>query len=97
MLRHVVMFKLSEAAPAGTREAILAGLDRLRSLPMVSSYSFGTDLGLGVGTYDMVLVGDFADADAWRAYMAEPSHVGLVNTLIRPNVSARSAIQYEVP
>jgi hypothetical protein len=96
MLRHVVMFKLDEAAPAGTMETILAGLARLRKLPMVSSYSFGTDLGVGTGTYDVVLVGEFADTDAWRAYMADPTHLEFVNTVIRPNVSARAAVQYEV-
>ncbi len=97
MFRHVVMFRWSEDGVSDdTKAAISAGLDRLADLPATQAYKHGPDAGVSDGNWDYVVVGDFANVDDYQTYATDPGHVALIADLIKPNISARAAVQYEI-
>ena len=89
------MFKWTDEATSEGKAAISAGLDALGELDVVRSYIHGPDAGVGDGNWDYAVVGDFADLDDYRTYAADAGHQELIAELIRPNIGARAAIQYE--
>ncbi len=96
MFRHCVMFRWADGVSDATKAEISAGLDRLATLEAVSSYHHGPDLGVSDGNWDYSIVGDFADEAAYRRYATEAGHLALIAELVKPNISARAAVQYEV-
>ena len=94
MLRHCVMFRWNEGVTAEVTDRVKSGLDALAALDGVAAYRHGPDAGLSDGNWDYVVVGDFIDEAAYRAYGADADHVALINEWIKPNISARAAVQY---
>ncbi len=95
MFRHCVMFRWADGVSDDTKNEISVGLDRLATLDAVSSYHHGPDLGVSDGNWDYGIVGDFADEAAYRTYATEEGHLELIADLIKPNISARAAVQYQ--
>jgi hypothetical protein len=96
MLHHVVLIRLKEDVEEGTAEMLLEALSQLPDLiPNISSYSFGTDLGLAEGNYDLGIVANFADAAAFGRYVAHPAHQRFVTEKLKPVVAERVALQFE--
>lgn len=89
------MFKWADGVSAATKAEISVGLDRLATLDAVSSYHHGPDLGVSDGNWDYGIVGDFEDEAAYRRYATEAGHLALITDLIKPNINARAAVQYE--
>lgn len=96
MFRHCVMLKWAETTSDQSKTEIVAGLDRLATFNCVESYHHGPDLGVSEGNWDYMIVGDFADEAAYREYANEEGHLALIADLIRPNITARAAVQYEM-
>lgn len=96
MIRHCVMFTWNDDVTDEAKAAIADGLDRLASLPGVVKYVHGPDAGLVDGNWDYVVTGDFEDRDAYLGYAVDEGHVELITTMIRPNISARAAVQFEL-
>jgi hypothetical protein len=95
VFRHVVMFKLQPDTTAAQREAILNGLARLpEAIPEIRAFNFGTDAGLAEGNFDVAVVAEFDDVDAYKKYAAHPVHVEFVTTMVRPHLAQRSAVQF---
>jgi hypothetical protein len=90
------MLRWADGVSDATKAEISSGLDRLAGLEAVSEYHHGPDLGVSEGNWDYGIVGDFADEAAYREYASEEGHVALINDLIKPNISARAAVQYRV-
>jgi Stress responsive A/B Barrel Domain len=97
MLRHVVIFTWTEDTDPATREATLAALRRLpEEVGGMTSFQVGPDAGLVEGNAHTALVADFPDVEAFRAYAADPRHLAVIAEHVKPNLAARSAVQYEV-
>lgn len=96
MFRHCVMFKFKAETSAAQRQDIVAQIAGLAQLPMVRNYQFGADAGLAEGNFDFALVADFDDLEAYKAYAVDPIHVAVLTDYLRPNISARSAVQYQL-
>ena len=95
MFRHVVMMKLSETATDADLTAIVENLATLpATVPEILSYSIGRDLGVQDGSFDLVLVADFADQAAFDAYNENQTHLDVIGTYIKPVIAQRSAVQY---
>jgi hypothetical protein len=54
------------------------------------------DAGLVAGNAHVCVTADFDDAAGHAAYTDHPSHVAVLDRLIRPNLEWRSAIQYRL-
>lgn len=95
-LRHVVLLSLAADTSADQRQAVLDGLAALPALvPQITGYSFGRDLALGAGNFDLAVVADFDDADDYRLYAAHPEHMRFVTDVLRPILQSRVAVQFE--
>jgi hypothetical protein len=95
--RHVVMFAWAEGTTTSQQEEVRARLAELPAvIPEVGSLSLGTDAGVNPGNFDFVVVGDFADRDAYIAYRDHPAHRAVVDGYIKPILDRRAAVQYEM-
>lgn len=97
VFRHCVMMKFADEATAEQRQAMRDTVASLPShIPEILNYSVGFDAGLRDDNYHLVVVGDFADKDAYEVYATHPEHVRVVKEVIGPIAVARAAVQYEV-
>ncbi len=97
MIRHVVMFRFREDANEAQRQAVH---DAIAAMPkatgVTKAYAIGGDLGLAEGNFDFAVVGDFADQAAYETYRDHPEHRRIVAEVIRPAITDRAAMQYEI-
>ncbi|MDE0217078.1 MAG: Dabb family protein, partial [bacterium] len=74
--------------------------DAIAAMPeatgVTEAYAIGPDLGLAEDNFDFAVVGDFADQEAYFAYRDHPEHRRIILDIIRPAISDRASIQYEV-
>lgn len=91
MIRHVVMFSLTDTDPAERADAlgnIRARLNALVGLiPGLESIIVEPDLGLIDGHRDFVLISDHTNGDALLGYQAHPSHLEaaeFISSLTKP-------------
>lgn len=96
MLRHCVMFRWIDDASDEAKEAVAAGLGEMARLDCVASMVHGPDAGLVEGNWDYVVNAEFTDDDAYRTYAADPDHLALIAEVIRPILSDRAAVQFEL-
>src|SRR4051794_35828734 len=95
MFRHVVLLRFVPEATAEQRQAVLDGLATLPAqIPELRSYEFGADLGISDGNFDLAVVADVDDADAYRVYASHPAHVAVITERIRPILADRAAVQF---
>jgi len=96
MIRHTVIITLD-----GAEDSLIDSIvDRLRLLPaeipQIVNYTVGRDLGLQSGPPTIVVVGDFHSTNDYLAYSTNPTHVALIEELIRPNATGLSRAQIEI-
>ncbi|WP_420452203.1 Dabb family protein [Ilumatobacter sp.] len=97
MLRHTVLFAWNDDVTADDVAEIASGLDRMAHVvDGIEAYRHGADLGLAEGNLDYAIVADFSTADAYAAYRDHPDHQDLIATTIRPHVSRRVGVQFEL-
>ncbi|CAN5520340.1 Dabb family protein [soil metagenome] len=96
-VRHVVMFTWNDDVPAEHAAGVSAALSELpATIPEITSYAFGTDLGIVDGNHDYAVVADFDDGDAFLVYRNHPAHQQFIADHITGNVAARAAVQFEL-
>lgn len=91
---HIVTFKwrdedFDDAGIAGALSALATGMDG------VLEYRCGNDAGITPGNYDFAIVGRFTDLESFTAYRNHPEHMQILNDMIAPNVSTRTAVQWQ--
>ncbi|WP_067482169.1 Dabb family protein [Actinomadura hibisca] len=95
--RHVVMFEWAEGTTTSQQEEVRTRLAALPAvIPEIRDYSLGHDAGVNEGNFDFVVVGDFADRDAYLAYRDHPAHREVITEVITPIVARRAALQYDL-
>jgi hypothetical protein len=97
-IRHVVTWKLNATEEAERAEQLAAMKSGLESLPAVIPEILALEVGVNAlpgDNFDIVLISDFADADALRRYVEHPDHQ-TVAAYIRSVVGGRSAVDFEV-
>ena len=96
MLRHVVLLELSDTIEPAQVETIVSKLMGLReTIPEIEAYSVGADVGISEGNSLFAIIGDFADAAAYKVYAEDPVHLQVIADHIKPFVTGRTAVQYE--
>jgi hypothetical protein len=95
-IRHVALFRFVEGTTPDQVDALTAELRALpETIPELSGYRVGPDLGLNADSWDYCVVADCDDVDGYRAYVAHPDHQRALADVIRPILAARSSVQYE--
>lgn len=100
MIRHVVSWKLA-ATDVATREqdaaAITAGLASLPSvIPEILELTVGRNVAPYPDNFDLVLIADYESLEALEAYQVHPEHVRVATEIVRPRVTARSNVDFEL-
>jgi hypothetical protein len=97
VLRHVALFRWKPEATAEDVSRVEAALHQLPArIPSIKAYRFGRDLGVQDGNADFALVADFTDQNGLLTYANHPDHKAVIDTLIRPIMAQREAIQYVI-
>jgi hypothetical protein len=97
MIRHIALFRLNEDAPGDARHSLEEGLFQLaQTIPEISSYDFGGDLGLREGNFDFGVVADFENESDFKAYVNHPNHQAFIKDRLTPVVADRVSLQFEV-
>ena len=97
MIRHVGIFTWSAEADATRRATSVQALRRLQQdVGGMQSLVVAEDAGLSDGNGNVVLIADFADAEAFYRYAQDPVHLAVVAEHVRPWLAARSALQYQI-
>ena len=95
MIRHVVSWTLLEQDVAKKAEAASFISAQLMSLPAlipeITSLSVSTNAVAIDGNWDLILIGEYADEAALRAYIEHPEHQKVV-AVIKPYFDKRSAV-----
>ncbi len=98
-IRHIVTWKLAsedESERAEQADRIRAGLESLPAIiPEIESLEVGINALQPGENFDVVLISEFADAEALQRYVAAPAHQEVAG-YIRSVVSGRSAVDFEV-
>lgn len=99
MLRHIITWKLTaenateKLENSATIAAALQGLVPL--IPEIRSLTVASNVVSLDTNWDLVLVADYDDEQALRAYIDHPEHQRVVG-IIRPLVAQRAAVDFLV-
>ena len=95
MIRHIVLFSAKRAEDV---ETILAALKRLREIPEAGRLEVVQNARLDQlsGEIDVIVHGEFADAQALARYKAHPIYQETIG-VVRPLRDLRIAVDYVVP
>ena len=97
MLKHVVSWKIADAASPEGREqiaSIVAGLESLEGVvPSIRALSVGPSVVTGPNHWDLGLIVDFDDEAGLEAYQVHPEHQ-IVAAHIRSLVSEQAAVDF---
>jgi hypothetical protein len=97
VFRHVVLLRWIADATEEQRSHVTSGLAELPGLiPEIRDYRFGADAHMSEGNFDLAIVADFDDVDAYLVYRDHPDHVSLIKERIRPILADRAAVQHEI-
>ena len=97
MIRHVVILHFKSETRTEDVQAIVTGLQALPDkIPQIQNYCVGQDLTLVEGNADFGIVADFATAEDFKAYANNPDHLEVIQSVIKPHVASRVAIQYSI-
>ena len=97
MIRHVAMIRFVEGVDASDVAELDRELGTLPDLvPGIVAFSCGADLGVTDGSWDYVVVADFATVDDYRRYATHPSHVEILRTVTGPRTARVERVQYRI-
>lgn len=96
MITHIWSMTFTPETTDEQRAAFLAAMAALpHQIDGVTSFRSGTDLGLNPGNSEVAIVAEFADADAWSAYINAPAHSTFVADHVTPLCASWNAIQFD--
>jgi hypothetical protein len=93
MIRHIVLFRWTDATTSDDVDRIHAALASLPPvIDTVRAYQHGRDLGVGTGVWDYGISADFDDLDGWHAYDTDPRHLEVRSTMVA-HIAERAPIR----
>lgn len=95
MIRNVVLTKLAAGYDTAEVEQFQQGL-RALNLAGTRALTTGTDVGLRDGNWDLAIVADFDDVEAYRRYDEDAEHNRL-RARIAPFIEQIARVQFGIP
>jgi hypothetical protein len=100
MIKHIVMFKLSDKYSTEEKKRtameLKAHLDELPDkISEIKSYEVGVNISNAENAYDLVLVSLFENMEALEAYRVHKAHQAVV-AIIKKHKKETIAVDYEV-
>ncbi len=94
MIRNVAIFRLKVDADRSSVVQAIEALEALRT-PGMHGIRCGLDAGLKEGNWDLAVVADFEDADAYREYDRDDEH-NRIRQRLSTLVESGARCQFEV-
>ena len=99
MIKHIVMWKLKDAAEGADRQAnarmMKSRLEALKSTVRdIKAIEVGVNTSESADSYDVVLYSEFEDATALQRYQAHPEHLKVADFIARVRAE-RKVVDYE--
>ncbi|HIT86128.1 MAG TPA: Dabb family protein [Candidatus Ornithomonoglobus intestinigallinarum] len=98
MVKHIVMWRLADAPDKAEKAAAIK--EQLEALKDKISVIKDIEVGININTTDsasdVVLVSSFETAADLAAYINHPDHKSVGANYVRPNVSERRVVDYEI-
>lgn len=95
MYKHLVLWKTRADASADEIKAMWEGLEKLRGLPMVKNWSYGSNFHPKIKDFDAALSVDFDSEEELNAYKDHPLHVRIANEQLFPLWESFTVVDYE--
>ena len=95
MVKHIVMFKLSEKTPENMERAISSLQSLEGNIEKLNSIEIGTDFLESDRSYDIVLTAEFESKDGLEIYGGHKNHLPVVK-IMRSICSNSTVVDYEV-
>ena len=96
MIRHVSVLTFAEGVTDAQVQQLADAISVLPQRLAIRRYQFGRDLGLSEGNASFGIVADFDSVDDYRAYRDDPEHGRIIAEILRPLITARTVMQYEI-
>mgnify|MGYP001435825109 CR=1 FL=1 len=81
MIKHIVMFKLTEKNSANLEKAVQALQSLEGKIEALRSLEIGVDFNQSERSYDIVLITHFDDREGFASYGPHPNHVPVKETM----------------
>ncbi len=100
MIKHIVMFKLSDKYTKEARKSIAnelkASLDELpQKINEIIDYEVGVNISISANAYDLVLISSFESMETLEAYRVHEAHQAVV-AKIKEHKKETIAVDYEI-
>ena len=95
MVKHIVMFKLSNKNPENMERAINALQSLEGNIEALKSIEVGTDFLESDRSYDIVLTAEFKSREELQKYGEHENHLPVVK-IMRSLCSSSAVVDYEV-
>jgi hypothetical protein len=94
MVRHVVLMSWKSESTPEQRAAAIAQLQTLPSqVPELRVYTVEENIGSDNGNYDLAVIAEVDDLDAYASYRDNQVHQAMLRDSIRPLLENRAALQ----
>lgn len=95
MLRHIVLVGFKPDATADQRAAVHQAIAAMPATePEIRALSWGENVGSGSNHFDLAVVMDFVDVDAFRRYLGGAVHRAYVEGPARAAVARLAVVQH---
>ena len=95
MVKHIVMFKLSEKIPENMERAVNSLRSLEGNIEVLKSIEIGTDFLESDRSYDIVLTAEFENREGLEIYRGHKNHLPVVK-IMRTLCSSSVVVDYEV-
>ena len=100
MVKHIILWKLSDELTPAEKEAVKAGIkESLESLvgkvPGLVEVTVNIDGRLDSSNCDVMLDSVLESPEALKAYAQHPEHLAVANGKVRPYTVQRTCLDYE--
>lgn len=100
MIKHIVMFKLSNRYTVEEKKSIASDLKALldklpAKISEIKSYEVGVNISEAANAYDLVLISSFESMKTLEAYRVHPEHQAVV-AKIKEHKQETIAVDYEI-
>lgn len=98
MIKHIVMWKIAdETAKAEKAAAIKKNLEALKDrISVIKDIEVGINFNETESAADVVLTASFETREDLNTYINHPDHKAAGANFVRPNVSERRVVDYEL-
>lgn len=100
MVKHIILWKLSEALEDSKKEEVRIGIKKnleglCGKIPGLVSMKININ-PLSSSNVDVMMDSTFENENALKGYQKHPEHVKVADAFVRPYTVARSCIDYEI-